>query len=237
MQATLGADVVATLVAPSVLPDSTMGARIEVPYTRAIVSYWRPAAYDEVTGLWTVVLDSPPAAGDYQLVWRTNDPEPPELEYFIPLSVVVSAAAAAVPAPGELPDWAPSPDEVAAVTPAYTRGGFDDDLDDREPGVEFPGSEQGVFTEHTSPTLEHVEGLILAACEEVQGRVGVPVPLVNFGLARTTAKWHAAAMIASGKQPANTDDASGEYRALIANFRNSLDELVLQARMGGTRLA
>lgn len=238
MQGTLGADVVATLVAPSVLPTSTMGARIEVPVTRAIVSYWRPAAYDPVTGLWTVVLDAPLAGGDYQLVWRTDDPEPPELEVFIPLTMVsASAVAGTFTPPGDLPEWAPSVEDVAGVTPAYTRGAFDADLDDREPEVEYPGGEQLTYTDTTSPTVTHVEGLIQAACDEVQGRVAVAIPTAQFGLAKATAKWHVAAMIAGTKQPANTDEASGEYRSHIANFRNSLDELVLICRMGGTRLA
>lgn len=236
MQVTLGADVVATLVAPGVLPAATMGARIEVPITRAIVAYWRPAAYDEETGLWTVVVESPVALGDYNLVWRTNDPEPPELEVFIPLGVVAAAGTVMVPM-GELPEWAPTPEEIAAVTPAYTRGGFDDDLDDRVPPEEYPGGEQLAFTPTTSPTLTHVEGLILTACEEVQGRVGTAIPVQHSGLAKAAAKWHVAAMIAAGKQPAGTDDASGEYRGHITNFRASLDELVVLSRMGGTRLA
>lgn len=236
MQATLGADVVATLVAPGVLPAATMGARIEAPGTRAIVAYWRPAAYDEVTGIWTVVLDSPVGAGDYNLVWRTDDPEPPEYEVFIPLTMAAAAGTVMVPL-GELAPWAPSVDDVAGVTPAYTRGGFDDDLDDREPTVEYPGGEQLTYNAQTSPNLTHVEALILAACEEVQGRVGVAIPLAHYGLARAAAKWHVAAMIAAGKQPAGTDDAGGEYRSHIGNFRASLDELVKLARMSPTRLA
>jgi hypothetical protein len=228
MQATLGADVVATLVAPGVLPAAEMGARIEVPYTRAIVAYWRPAAYDPVTGLWTVVLESPVAAGDYQLVWRTSDPEPPELEVMIPLTVSSSTAAPVDPVTG-LPPWAPSLEEIAEVTPAYTRGGFDDDSEEA-------GAEHGTFDESTSPTAPHVEGLIKAACEEVAGRVGVPIQPARYGLAKAAAKWHVAAMVAAGKMPGGTDDASGEYRSHIANFRASLDELVRLARMGGTRL-
>lgn len=122
-----------------------------------------------------------------------------------------------------LPDWAPTLEDVAAVTPAYTRGGFDDDDDQA-------GAEQGVFTASTSPNALHVCGLILAACEEVQGRVGMQMPARCFELAATTAKWHAAAAIAAGKIPAGTEDASGEYRSHITNYRACLDELVRQCR-------
>lgn len=228
MLGTLGADVVATLVAPGVLPAADMGARIEVPITRAIVSYYRLAAYDPVTGVWTVVLDSPVALGEYNLVWRTNDAEPPEMEVFIPLSIV-PATATTVPLPGGPYDWAPTVQQVADVTPSYTRGGFDDD----RPSA---GAERGTYDDSTSPTDDHVEGLILAACDEVQGRVGVPIPESRYGLAQTTAKWHAAASIAAGKMPADTEDASGEYRGHITNYRASLDELILLCRTGATRL-
>ena len=238
MQTTLGADVVATLVAPSVLPAYPMGARVEVPVTRAIVAYWRPAAYDPVTGVWTVVFpadNDPLALGEYNLVWRDSGPEPPELEVFIPLSIASTNGAGVVPAPGGPYEWAPTVEEIAEVTPAYTRGGFDDDR-------EYAGAEQiddaalPTYTADTEPSRTHVEGLITAAADEVQGRVGVAIPTSQYGLAKTTAKWHVAAAIAAGKQPANTDDASGEYRGHIANFRASLDALVVLARRGATRL-
>lgn len=87
MQVEPGAQVVARLlVAPGSLPaDAELGARIEVPVTRAIVSYWRRARLDELTGEYVATLDAPPAAGEYNLVWRTGDPEPPAYETFIPL--------------------------------------------------------------------------------------------------------------------------------------------------------
>jgi len=119
--------------------------------------------------------------------------------------------------------WAPTVADVARVTPAYTRGGFDDD-------GEYPGAEQVDYTDTTSPTRAHLEGLIAAACGEIEGRVGEPIPERCYRLARTCAVWHVAAVIAAGKIPADTDDARGEYRAHIANFRNTLDELVVQAR-------
>lgn len=71
-----------------------MGARVEVPYTRAIASFWQLATIIEgVDGLgnpalfYQVDLDPPPVAGDYLLVFRTGDPEPPDVELFYPLMV------------------------------------------------------------------------------------------------------------------------------------------------------
>lgn len=93
MRLALGDPVVATLIAPAD-PPPDMGARIEVPYTRAIVSYWQLATviegddgFGNDTLLWHVILDAPLTAGDYLIVWRTGDPEPPDLETFIPLMV------------------------------------------------------------------------------------------------------------------------------------------------------
>lgn len=99
MEVTLGADVVATLAAPG---DLDLGARIEVPVTRAIASYWRRARFDTASGLWTVTLEPPidptgaaapvgpegtPRPGEFVLVWRDGGPEPPIFETFIPLTV------------------------------------------------------------------------------------------------------------------------------------------------------
>lgn len=120
--------------------------------------------------------------------------------------------------------WRPTLEQVAQITPAYTRGGFDDD------NIAQAGAEQAMFAAQTSPTAAHVEGLITAACDEVQGRVGIPIPQRCFALASITARWHVAAAISAGKMPAGTDDASGEYRSHITNFRACLDELIAQAR-------
>lgn len=137
-----------------------------------------------------------------------------------------------------LPGWAPTLKDVAGVTPAYTRGGFDDDGDwipgagsGSGSGDAEAGAEQGTFTDSTSPTATHVQGLIEAACDEVASRAGVTLPERCHDLAKTTAKWHAAAAIAAGKIPGGTDDASGEYRSHISNYRACLDELIKQARV------
>lgn len=88
MRTALGAPVAAWVFAPAD-PPPNMGARIEVPYTRAIATAWAPAALVDTgdTLRWEIELESPVTAGDYLLVWRTGDPEPPDLEIFIPLAV------------------------------------------------------------------------------------------------------------------------------------------------------
>jgi hypothetical protein len=234
MQSTLGADVVATLIAPSVLPVFQMGARIERPLaspslgpTRVadIVSYWRPAAYDEVTGRWTVVLDGPLDLGEYQIAWRTSDPEPPELEVLIPLTV--SRSGAPVVEVGGVYPWAPGVDEVADFTSSYTYGGSDDDR---------PSRRENDFTDETTPTEDSVDSLIQLACDEIAGRVVNPIPPSQYGLAKATAIQHIKATIAADKQPAGTDDATGEYRGAIARYLSNLETLIAVCRARGGRL-
>ena len=218
---------VATLIDPPEAP-ATFGARVEVPLTRAIVSAYHLAVLD--AGVWTVELDAPLTAGEYLLVWRTPDPEPPDVEVMLPLVASSTAAMGAGAADPE--SYTPTVQDVADVSPGYTRGGFDDDREDA-------GAEQGTFTTDTSPTAAHVGRLIVAAVREVRGRAGVAIPDrdATIELAKQAAVWHVAATIASGKQPAAADEASGEYRGLIGNYTSCIAELQAQARRGPSRLA
>lgn len=123
-----------------------------------------------------------------------------------------------------MPGWAPTVDDIAKIVPAYTVGGFDDDS-------ESAGSQQGAYTATTEPTAVEVDGLILIACTEVEGRVGLPIGTINWKLARAAATWHVAMDISSGKQPAGTADATGEYRGYLNNFIAAMKELVYLGRM------
>ena len=88
MRIGLGDPVSAWVYAPAD-PPPNMGARVEVPYTRAIATAWAPATLEDTgtTLRWVVELASPVTAGDYLLVWRDGGPEPPVTEIFIPLMV------------------------------------------------------------------------------------------------------------------------------------------------------
>jgi hypothetical protein len=218
---------VATLLAPSGVT-AGLGARVEVPVTRAIVSAWQAATLDPVSGEWSVTLERPVDAGEYLLVWRTNDPEPPDYETFIPLTVTSSGA---LGSPVDA-DWTPTLADVAALSHAYTRHDIDAD------GTQS-GAEHGIFDDTTDPTADEVTGYIAAAMQEVAGRVGLsPDRLRAFpDLARRTAAWHAAATIEAEKQPEGTDEATSAHRWKWASFAACLNELITQARSGSLRLA
>jgi hypothetical protein len=215
---------VATLLAP---PGVTgLGARVEVPVTRAIVSAWQAATLSDDGSEWAVTLERPVAAGEYLLVWRTSDAEPPAYETFVPLTVTSAAAGGVVDE-----DWTPTLADVAALSHAYTRHPVDaDELQ--------AGTEHGIFDETTDPTATKVEGYIAAAVDEVAGRVGIGADgLRAFApLARRTAAWHAAATIEAEKQPEGTDEATSAYRWKQASYVACLNELILQARSGALRL-
>lgn len=81
----LEAALAATLADPRPQP---FGARIETVGVRAIISRWERAVLTD--GVWRVSLDAPIGpveAGMYQIVWRTQDPDPPTVEIFVPLIV------------------------------------------------------------------------------------------------------------------------------------------------------
>lgn len=129
-----------------------------------------------------------------------------------------------VPDPMPWDAWRPTVQEIADAMPLYTIGAIDDDR-------EQSGAQQGTFNERTDPTGDAVERLIDSACEEVLGRTGVTIPERCYGLAASCAKWHVAMSISGSKTPANSDDASGEYRVHTAKYLDTLRDLQWQARM------
>lgn len=94
-----GRTFITTLVTPpsSMLGGYGLGARVEEPITRAIVSSFHMAT---LTGaIWSVSLDSPLQPGNYDLVWMTPN-DPPSFIAFAPLTCVTVGQAT-----GALPDW------------------------------------------------------------------------------------------------------------------------------------
>jgi hypothetical protein len=156
MQVAAGQPFTTSLVAPA--GDITgLGARVEVPVTRAIVTAFVFAARDGAT--WTVTLDPPVDPGDYELVWRTSDPEPPDYETFIPLTVT---AAGVTPGDGGTGDGAspvlvpPTVQDVAMLAHRRT--------------VNESGKELGTFDATTRPTDIEVDLLIDQAMIAIGGQ-------------------------------------------------------------------
>lgn len=152
-------------------PLTHFGARIEVPITRAIATAWKEAAL--VDGVWTVFdLETPVVTGEYQLVWRTGDPEPPEFELYIPLFVTTQAEA--VSASGvdfielrdHLAEIRPDVADIAALENTRTAAGG--------------GGEIAEFNTDTRPTADQVDALIDQAVGAVLAQLPISAPVYYF---------------------------------------------------------
>lgn len=141
---------------------------------------------DDVT-TYVAHLPAPLVSGSYLVRWQGTGPEHAAEE-----ALIVTV----------LPAWAPTLEQVAALCPAYTRRPVDDD-------GEQIGREAGFFDDRTDPTAVEVQGYIVAAVNEVAGRVGIGAVRLNAyaDLASQTAAWHAAATIDAEKGSQGSPDA------------------------------
>lgn len=220
MDAVVGQDVHASIVAPPdvVLEGWTLGARIEVPVTRAIVSYWRPGVKDPGGASWSVILESPVQAGDYELVWRTGDPEPPAYETYVPLHVLSSEAGAAIDDQFPLVDRAritPTSDDVAQLERTRT--------------VDTGGNDLGVFTATTRPTDGEAEDLIEQAIDDVLAELPDTFMTRHYDSVRRAITLYAAVLIEASyyreEVAANTPAQTYQdrYERAIAGLLKQMD--------------
>lgn len=223
MQVGIGQPVIAKLVDPgALLEGQPFGARIEVPVTRAIVAFWRLAVFNGVDE-WTVILDSPPTIGDYELVWRTGDPEPPVYETFVPLFVTATGAGASGGADGDrvtalpllldhIEDITPDVDDVAALERTRT--------------TNERGEDQGTFNATTTPTDTDVDRLIEQASYDVIAALPAAVAEDHWPTIRRAVTLNAAILVEGSffRDDVNTD-AVGLYRGLakdaLANVQSA----------------
>jgi len=135
-----------------------VGARIEVPVTRAIVSMWVAGSLDD-TGMWSAVLEAPTTPGEYNIVWMTSAAtDPPPFPIFVPL---VATAGPVAPTVGGEPDYPnvtpsdvrPALADVAILERTRTRG------DD--------GTMYDTFSANTWPTDTDVNAIIDKATDMV----------------------------------------------------------------------
>jgi hypothetical protein len=154
-QVNVGDQITASLAdPPGGLYGLQLGARVEVPVTRAIVSAYQRGVLS--AGIWTVTLEGLLEPGGYQFVWRTDDAEPPYYEAWIPITALaagsINGAGTTDPFPPIDQDAiAPSADDVAAL--------------ERSRIVEPGGQDPGTFTDTTHPKKAEVEILIEQAVD------------------------------------------------------------------------
>lgn len=172
MYVAAGLPFTATLLDPGGISDAVnLGARVETPINRAIVSYWRAATLAGI--VWSVELDAPLGVGEYELVW-VDDLDPPTFEGFVPL-YATSADIAIGDGVGGGVQW-PELD-VNAITPSV------DDVAalERTRTVDEGGNEQGTFTPDTRPTDSEVQALIDEAIPQVLAQLRPTFPESYYG--------------------------------------------------------
>ena len=184
----VGADITASMADPpgGLQPGISLGARVEIPVTRAVVSYYRLATLS--AGIWTVTLEGVLTAGFYNFVWRTNEAEgrahplaPSGLLIDSPVPINVSSTGAGVGAgggSGGQPDY-PTVD-LGEVTPTV------DDVAqlERTRTVDEYGNEYITFTDATRPTADEVLRVISDATPLVLGSLPTQFDPVHWPKAR-----------------------------------------------------
>jgi hypothetical protein len=154
----VGVDITASIAdPPGGLYGHTLGARVEVPVTRAIVSAYQRATLSG--GVWTVTLDGVLESGGFEFVWRTDDAEPPYYEAWIPL--MIAGASAGVGGGGDAGGVSFPPIDAEQITPSTS----DVAILERTRIVEPGGGDPGDFTDNTHPTSDEVEELIQHAID------------------------------------------------------------------------
>jgi hypothetical protein len=162
-----------------------LGARVETPYTRAIVSAYQRGTL--ANGQWTVTVDGVLEAGGYLFVWRTDDAEPPYYEVFLPIEIVPEGATSAdgsgVYPPVDAEAIRPSTDDVATL--------------ERTRIVDPGGGDPGTFTADTHPTAAEVEKLIDAAIDDVMVLIPYAIDPRHYEQVRNAVTLYSAVLVES----------------------------------------
>jgi hypothetical protein len=210
MQVPVLAPFTAQLVDPAGIP-RTLGARVEVPVIRSIVSMWQAATLQG--SVWTVTLDGPPFVGDYQLVWMTSD-SPPSFEAMVPLFATdpsTSTVGVDYP-PVDVPSVTPSIDDVAALLRTRTVAGS--------------GTEEITFTDQTRPAADEVSALIPQALDAVLAELPYKTfdPLHYPQVKRVTALMSAILIEGSYFREQLTEGSANLWRTLYTTALSGLQQ-------------
>jgi hypothetical protein len=207
-----------------------LGARIEVPITRAIVTAWVAAGRDVTGSIWTVELEAPLVAGDYLLVWRDGGPEPPQFEAFIPLVAVTAAAVVEVDFPVVDRDAVtPTVEMVAALERTRTTAGGGGDTFDQG---------ETTFTEDTRPTAAEVEALIEQATPMVLLELPDKFLETHYEAVQHAIALYTALLIEGSYYRTQTAEGAVDlwrtlYTTSLANLQSAIDKDYAQWRLLG----
>ena len=185
-----------------------VGARVEVPVTRQIVSFWVAATLtpDSPTpgeGTWSATMDYVPEPGDYLIVWR--DDQTDSWEVFVPLTVISPQA---VPSP--VLDF-PDPDPML-ITPSVDDVGLMERIRTTDRG----GTTVGTFTDQTVPSAAVVSGYITDATDMVLTQLPEQFPPRYYEAVKRAITIQAALFVESSDYPeSNEPDVARKERLLM----------------------
>jgi hypothetical protein len=212
MSVVAGQPFTTTLVDPGGLT-SGVGARVEVPVTRAIVSMWVAGTLSGF--LWSVTLDAPLDAGDYNLVWRDSGPEPPAYEIFVPLFVVSMADSDLI---GGV-DW-------PVIDPALVRPSIDDvALLEQSRTVAIDGTRYDTFNDQTVVTADEVSMFIITAQSLILAQLRKDVDTRHYPQIKQAIALLAAILLEGSKfrnQNEQGSGATGIWRSLLTQVMTGL---------------
>jgi hypothetical protein len=216
-QVACGYPFTAALIAPadSALMGWPLGARVERPVTRAIVSAVQQAVLSG--GLYTATLDAPPDPGAYNMVWLTSD-DPPTYEVYVPLIATASVQNGAVPLvewpPIDLTQVTPDEDSVAALERTRT--------------VDANGNDTGLFTPDTRPTDTEAQDLIQQARDDVLAQLRRAVDPIHYPQIRHIVAIYAALLVETSYYREQTGQRAEEYAQLFTQSLTNLQQRIDQ---------
>jgi len=204
------------LATEGTLPDG-LGARVETPVIRAIVSAFTPATFAD--GVWSVTLDSPMFPGSYNLVWL-DGLDPPTVQIFVPLLVgdvgVINAIGGVdyplVSLPANLEQVVPTTDEIAMLERVRCVG----------PG----GADEGTFTDDTRPTVTEVTKLIGQATDQVLAQLREAFDPQHYGQVKHAITLWTAILIEGSFFREQASDRTPLWQALYTETMTSLQSRV-----------
>jgi hypothetical protein len=216
MSVVAGTSFTATLVDTGSLPVG-IGARVEVPGTRAIVSAFQPAMLSGF--VWFVTLEAPVDPGAYNLVWM-DGATPPSYESFTPLAVLPTGAAAGPAGGVDLPTIQPSD-----VTPTLADVVLLERSRTRHPD---DGTDVGTFDATTEPTDVEVTALITEATNLVLTNFHPAISPEHYDQIKTAVALLTAILIEGSffRNQAETASQRGAAQVSVGVWRSMYDDII-----------
>lgn len=206
-----------TSAAPTGLT-GTMGVRIiDLPAGTAVLARTTAGISEQPpgSGIYSVALTAPSAAGSYLVVWDTGGVSP----VFASEELRVATSITAVPVPADI---RPTVTEVSLLERTRTVGEHSGGL-----GGDTSASDVTVFDATSRPTAAETEQVIDLAMGLILGRLPVSLPVGFYGAIRTYVALQAAILIETSFFRESLDEGTVDaYTAMLTAGLPRLSDLI-----------